>query len=110
MAARPCHSSRSRDCGSRQKLGVCDHPLSEKKNAEAIAAQTHLITLMPDNPKAFYNLACIYALANKKKEAVAALKKAVDKGYDRWHYIKNDPDLKNIQDTDYFKNLARQQE
>ena len=43
-----------------------------------------------------YNLACVCALQNKKKEAIAALEKAVALGYDDYRNVKTDKDLVNI--------------
>jgi len=66
-----------------------------------------LTRLTPDSPTVYYNLACVYALQNKTKTAVAALKKAVANGYDRWDHMKIDTDLENIYATPYFKELVR---
>jgi len=78
----------------------------QKDYAAATEALTSLAGLMPESPSVHYNLACVYALRNKKKEALTHLKKAVETGYDRWNYMKTDPDLKNIRDTGDFKSLV----
>jgi len=75
--------------------------------AEAAGHMDWLLTAHPDQPKLLYNLACLYALQGETAKAADCLKKAVEKGYDDWHHLRNDPDLKNIHDTDYFKQLTR---
>ncbi len=78
----------------------------QKKYEEAANTLRHLSRLKPHNPAIYYNLACVYALKNEKETSVETLKRAVDLGYNRWHHLKNDPDLANIHDTAYFKRLT----
>ena len=54
-----------------------------------------------------YNLACVYALQNKKKEAIAALEKAVALGYDDYRNVKTDKDLVNIRKEKKFVALLQ---
>lgn len=73
------------------------------------AAKTLLergVALEPGNPAPYYNLACLYARQNRPRESVEWLKKAVEKGFDDWHFLKNDPDLSNIRTTPYFRKLS----
>ena len=79
----------------------------QKEYHEAGDYLTRLADLMPDSPTVFYNLACVHALQNNKNAAVDFLKQAVAKGYDRWDHLKNDPDLQNIRDTEYFHQLTQ---
>ncbi|HQU08679.1 MAG: hypothetical protein B7X06_00775 [Verrucomicrobia bacterium 21-51-4] len=53
-----------------------------------------LARLEPQNPTAHYNLACSLALKAKKPEALKALEKAVELGYDDFKWLLGDPDLK----------------
>lgn len=55
-----------------------------------------LARLCPDNPLVFYNLACSYSLMGKLDEAIAALTKAVNLGYDDGQWLNKDPDLENL--------------
>jgi Flp pilus assembly protein TadD len=75
--------------------------------AEASGHTNSLLAAHPGQPKLLYNLACLYALQDEKEASIDCLKKAVERGYNDWHHLKNDPDLKNIHDTDYFKRLTR---
>ncbi|MFP4040651.1 MAG: tetratricopeptide repeat protein [Desulfosudaceae bacterium] len=61
-----------------------------------------LSILMPDNARIYYNLACLYARRNKIPSAAAALRKAIDNGYDRWQHLQSDKDLENLRRTDYY--------
>lgn len=63
-----------------------------------------LSRLKPDNPVIHYNLACSYSLLGKVNEAVEALKKAVELGYNDFEYMNTDPDLATIRkDKRYIK-------
>ncbi len=58
-------------------------------------------------PVASYNIACAYALQGKKEEAVGALRRAVEEGYDNWDLIRTDPELENIRNTSYYREVMR---
>lgn len=49
-----------------------------------------------------YDLACCYAQLNKKKEALAALQRAIDAGYQEYRHLKTDTDLDNIRKDKKF--------
>ncbi len=55
----------------------------------------------------FYNIACIYSLADKKEPALNALKNAIESGYSGYSWAMKDPDLDNIRRESYFKELMR---
>jgi len=73
--------------------------------AQAIDSFKKIITNEPDNAAAHYNIACVYSRQNKKNEALEWLKKALDKGYDNWDNLRNDPDLDNIKDEPAYQKL-----
>ena len=76
-----------------------------KKDA-AIRHCLEAIRLKPDRSiDAYYNLACIYAVNNETQKSVEWLKKAIDKGFNKWDLMKSDKDLDNIRQTLYFKGL-----
>ncbi len=54
-----------------------------------------------------YNLACAYSRMGKKKEAVDALKKAVDGGFRNGPWMKKDGDLDAIRGEAGYKDLER---
>lgn len=75
---------------------------------EAIRLYKRILQLAPNDYVALYNLACAYSLLNDKHTATRYLLRAWDAGFRDKKHIKNDPDLKNIRDTDIFKALTGQ--
>ncbi len=55
-----------------------------------------------------YNQACVYVRLDMKIEALEALKKAVENGYDNYVHLIQDYDLDLIRDTPEFQELVRQ--
>ena len=51
----------------------------------------------------YYNLACSYALQNKKKEAVEAFRKAIEHGYKNYRHALTDTDFDAIRSDKRFK-------
>ena len=47
----------------------------------------------------YYEAACLYALMNKKDEALSALKTSLEKGNTNFNHISIDDDLDNIKQT-----------
>jgi tetratricopeptide (TPR) repeat protein len=72
---------------------------------EGLKIDQKLVRLDPSSPTAQYNLACSYALKNRKKEALEALQKAVALGYDDWAWLIQDPDLESLLDDPDFQTL-----
>lgn len=66
-----------------------------------------LVRLMPDNPTAHYNLACSLSLKRRKADAIRALEKAIDFGYNDYEWMRDDPDLSSLQEHPAFKNLLK---
>jgi hypothetical protein len=68
----------------------------------------HLQTIreiQPNNPKIYYNIACLYSKQNIQDESLSWLKRAVEKGFRDYSIIRNDPDLASIRKTEYVKRL-----
>jgi tetratricopeptide (TPR) repeat protein len=72
---------------------------------QAIETFKKIVTSEPGNASACYNIACVYSRQNKKNEAIDWLQKAVDKGYDNWDNLKNDPDMENIKNEPAYRKL-----
>ena len=71
-------------------------------------AVTYYEILAPNgNPTVLYNLSCSLALSGKKKQALDALKTAVEKGFTQLALMKTDPDLASIRELDRFSAIAR---
>ncbi|MFA5654919.1 MAG: hypothetical protein WDA72_12500, partial [Desulfomonilia bacterium] len=56
-----------------------------------------------------YNIACLYARHGKPDEAVLWLRQAIDKGLDDMDLIRKDPDLENIRETAFYRELVEGQ-
>jgi hypothetical protein len=57
-----------------------------------------------------YNMACAYAQLNNVPEAVAALERAFDSGFDNFATVKSDPDLDPVKGTPEFSSLMAKYE
>ena len=66
-----------------------------------------LSRLCKSDPIVYYNLACSLALVGKKREAVKALKQAIDLGYDDLTHLRKDADLKCLQGMPAFEKLLK---
>ena len=67
-----------------------------------------LSVLCKNNPIAFYNLACSFALVGKKRSALSALKQAIELGYRDFSHLRRDPDLKSLRGSAAFEKLIKQ--
>ena len=66
---------------------------------EGLAMDERLSSLKPGDPLVHYNLACSYALTDRKEKALAALNKAVSLGYDDLDWLEKDEDLGGLRST-----------
>jgi len=57
-----------------------------------------LVRLTPEDPTAHYNLACSLALKKRFSDAVIALRAAVELGYKDFKWMREDPDLTELQE------------
>lgn len=78
----------------------------EKNYDKAVALFRKILSITPNNSIIYYNISCLYAIQNKKTEALDWLRQAVDHGYDNWEKLKTDPDMHNIKETPYFRSLV----
>jgi protein O-mannosyl-transferase len=62
----------------------------------------------PSDPDVYYNMACIQAKQGKLDEARGSIQAAMQKGFNKWNMLRNDRDLENIRDTDFYKNLMKE--
>jgi dienelactone hydrolase len=64
--------------------------------------------IKPEDPRLFYHLACAYSQDGKKKEAIGALKNAVEKGFADVLVLESDPDLEPLRkDPSYLEMVER---
>lgn len=71
----------------------------------AVDDYSKAIELNPKDTSAYYNMACLQSVRKNVQESCAWLQKAVDKGYDKWEHMKNDPDLKNVREAACYKKI-----
>lgn len=70
---------------------------------EAADYFTRTAALTPFSEKVYYNLACVQSRRSDVDAAMAALKKAVSLGYNRWEKILEDSDLAHLRESAAFK-------
>ncbi len=76
-----------------------------KRYSEGLKLDRKLVRLKPENPTAHYNLACSYALLERRAEAVRSLKDAIEKGYNDFKWMMQDQDLKGLHNYTKFKQI-----
>lgn len=57
-----------------------------------------------------YNMACALAQLNRPQEAVQALQKALENGFDNYATVRSDPDLEPLQGLSEFESLMEDYE
>lgn len=80
--------------------------LERSQYSKALEQYRRVLDLEPKNPTAYYNIACVYSRQKKSKEALEALKQALEYGFDDFDWMEKDPDLDNIRDLPEFLNLV----
>lgn len=82
--------------------------LRRRSQDAALTATTLEIAaeIAPDNPQVQYELACAYALNTEKKKALAALKRAVEKGFKDIAALTGDKALESLRGEDEYKALV----
>lgn len=58
----------------------------------------------------FYNAACIYSLIGDLDKSLSNLRTSFEKGFRRFHHVRNDEDLEALRQTDGFKTLIEEYE
>lgn len=74
---------------------------------EGLRVDRRLARLVPTDPTVHYNLACSLALLSLKDEALGALERSVDLGYDDPEYLLADEDLATLRGEPAFATLIR---
>jgi tetratricopeptide (TPR) repeat protein len=74
---------------------------------DGLKTDRRLVRLDPDNAIAHYNLACSLAVKRRWKEALDALEKALEKGYNDLAWLVEDPDLKPLHRHPRFRKLLK---
>lgn len=74
---------------------------------KALDAATRLHELLPDDPTAMYNMACMNSLLGEKEKAYAWLERSVDSGYDDADHLYTDSDFKQLWGEARFRDLVK---
>lgn len=77
--------------------------LTEARFQRAEREFTKVLEVEPRNEIAWYNLACTYSRWQKVEQALEALQKAIECGFDDTKHMRDDPDLDNIREDPRFK-------
>ena len=70
---------------------------------KGLAVDVRLTQLRPEDPLAWYNLACSYSLLDRVDEALEALRQASSRGYTDLAYVQKDADLANLRRSPKFR-------
>ncbi len=73
---------------------------------DGLAMDERLSALKPDDPLVRYNLACSYALTGQAEKSLAALRKAIDLGYDDLDWMEKDEDLNTVRSLESYRDIA----
>ncbi|MEX0326869.1 MAG: tetratricopeptide repeat protein [Puniceicoccaceae bacterium] len=72
---------------------------------EGLELDRRIVELDPDNAISHYNLACSLALKNRANDALAALRIALEQGYNDFEWLMDDPDLTSLHENPSFSAL-----
>ncbi len=73
--------------------------------AEGLRVDERLSHLCGDDPLVWYNLACSFSLSKRNDEALDALGRATDLGYDDYEWMKKDSDLSGLHGDSRFESM-----
>lgn len=72
---------------------------------KGLAIDRRLVGLCPSEPTFHYNLACSHALLGKLEDALEALRRAIELGYDDWEHLDKDEDLAGLRRLDSYERI-----
>lgn len=73
--------------------------------AEGLRIDRRLSHVCPDDPMVWYNLGCSLALTERKEDALEALSRALELGYDDYEWMKKDGDLTVLHGDPRFESM-----
>lgn len=74
-------------------------------HAEGLRLDRQLSRICPGDPLVWYNLACSLALCEHPDDAIEALGRAVELGYDDYEWMKKDDDLAALRGDARFESI-----
>ncbi len=75
---------------------------------DGLQVDQRLVRLRPEDPLAYYNLACSYALLKRTDAALKTLRKAIELGYRDFRFMREDRDLDCLRDDPRYRQLIRE--
>ena len=81
--------------------------LTEGKYDRAEGEYRKALKTAPKNSVAAYNMACVYSLRKDLEASMDWIEKSIEYGFDDFKWMKEDPDLENLQDLPRFKEILR---
>jgi len=79
------------------------------EEAKGLAWARQALDIDPGDPGVAYNVACVYAVAQRHDEAIEALTQAVDHGFGNVEWVAHDPDWASLKGHPRFEALLRDQ-
>jgi len=73
--------------------------------ADSLRVDRRLARLQPEDPQAYYNLACSQSLNGRPERALMALEKALTLGYSDFRWLSRDPDLKAVREHPRYRRI-----
>jgi len=70
---------------------------------KGLAIDQKLAKLLPTEPIVLYNLACSYSLTDRIEEALRAIKRAIECGYNDFDFMEKDDDLIKLRKDHRYK-------
>ncbi len=91
-----------------EALAELGHALTRLgRHEEGLAVDHRLVQLAPENSTVHYNLACSLSLLGRPNEAIQALERAVELGYDDAEHLLRDEDLASLRGESRFNDVVR---
>ncbi len=75
------------------------------ETAEGLRIDERLSRLCSEDPMVWYNLACSFALSSRNDDALDALSRAMELGYDDYEWMKKDTDLSGLHGDSRFESM-----
>jgi tetratricopeptide (TPR) repeat protein len=76
--------------------------------SRSLEIDRRLVTLVPHDCVASYNLACSLAMQGAARQAIEELGRAMEYGYDDFGHLEVDPDLESLRKLPAYQELLRQ--
>src|SRR5579872_3294331 len=98
-----------RDPGYVEALQILGDDYTRRgKFVAGLKVDEQLSQLRPGDPLVQYNLACSYSLTGNFNQALAALERALNLGYQDFKWLSQDPDLSDLREHPLYKKIRTQ--